>query len=72
MGPQQLYVNEKLAEERRKEVLREMELRRLLAHLPHHSNMGRHAIARFGAFLVALGMLLERVEPHEAKLSSAS
>ena len=71
MGPQQLYMHEKLAEEHRQKLLHEAEQRRLVAHMPHRSNTGRHAIARFGAFLVTMGMWLERVERHEADLASA-
>ena len=71
MGPQHLYMHEKLAEEHRQELLHEAEQRRLVAHLPQRSSIGRHAIACFGAFLVTVGMWLERAEQHEADLASA-
>ena len=70
MGPQQMYMCEKLAEEHRQELLHEAEQRRLVAHIPHRSNMARHTIARLGAFLITVGMWLERIEQHEADLTS--
>ena len=70
MGPHHLYMHEKLADEHRQELLHEMERRRLMAHVPHQSSIGRHTIARLGAFLIAVGMWLERIDQHEADLTS--
>ncbi len=71
MGPQHLYMHEKLADEHRQELLHEAGQRRLVTHVSYRSGIGRHAIARFGAFLVTLGMWLERAEQYEADLASA-
>ena len=70
MGPQHLHMYEKLAEEHRQELLHEAEQRRLMAHLPSRSGLGRHVIARLGAFLVTVGMWLERVERPELDFTS--
>jgi hypothetical protein len=70
MGPQQMYMCEKLAEEHRQELLHEAEQRRLVAHIPHRSNMARHTIARLGAFLITVGMWLKQVERREVNFAS--
>jgi|GraSoiStandDraft_8_1057269.scaffolds.fasta_scaffold114578_3 hypothetical protein len=70
MGPEQMYMREKLAEEHRQEMLHEAEQRRLVAHIPHRSNMARHTIARLGAFLITVGMWLEQVERREVSFAS--
>ncbi len=70
MGPQQMYMCEKLAEEHRQEMLHEAEQRRLVAHIPHRSNMARHTIARLGAFLITVGMWLKQVERREVNFAS--
>ena len=70
MGPQQLYMHEKLAEEHRQELQHEAEQRRLIAHIPHRSSMARHTIARLGAFLITVGMWLEQVERREVSFAS--
>ena len=70
MGPQQLYMHEKLAEEHRQKLQHEVEQRRLIAHLPHRSSMARHTIARLGAFLIAVGMWLKQVERPEVNFAS--
>lgn len=71
MGLQQMYIHEKLAKERHQEMLHEAEQERLIAQIPHRSSIGRHAIVRLGAFLITMGMWLERAERHEVDLASA-
>lgn len=70
MGPQQMYIREKLAEEHRQGLLHEAEQRRLMAHIPHRSNMARYTIARLGAFLITVGMWLKQVEQREENFAS--
>ena len=70
MGPQQMYMCEKLAEEHRQEMLHEAEQRRLIAHMPHRRNTARHTIARLGTFLIAMGMWLKQVERPEVNFAS--
>lgn len=52
---------DRLAAEHRQELLHEMEQKRLLAGLPHHS-MARRAAGRLGVLLVALGTRLEELD----------
>lgn len=52
---------DKLAAEHRQGLLLEMEQKRLLARLPHHS-VGRRVAGRLGVLLVALGTRLEKFE----------
>ncbi len=70
MGPQQMYMCEKLAEEHRQGMLHEAEQRRLIAHMPHRSSIARHIIARVGAFLITVGMWLEQVERRDVNFAS--
>lgn len=70
MGPQ-LYMQERVLEEYYREMPRKVERSRMVPELPRRGSIGRHAIARLGALLVAVGMWLERVKQHEADLSSS-
>jgi hypothetical protein len=68
MGPQ-LYIQERVLEEYYREMPRKVERSRMAIELPRRGSRGRHAIARLGTLLVAVGMWLKRVEQHEANLS---
>ncbi len=55
------YLNEKFAEGRRQDLLREAEQWRLVAQLPgQRRNLGKKAVYGLGALLVKLGMWLEQ------------
>ncbi len=58
-----IHIHEELLFERHREVLREMEQRRMLKGL-HRQNfiLPRHMAARVGMFLIALGIHLKQLE----------
>ncbi len=61
-----LHIQDKLLAEHRQDMQREMEQQRMLAGLPkNRQSLGRHAIARLGASLVAVGTWMEQVEQRE-------
>jgi hypothetical protein len=57
---QQIYENE--LEMRRRDLLREMEKKQLLAQLPKRLHMGRRAAGKLGLLLIKLGMWLKELE----------
>lgn len=67
---QNTYLYEKLAEERFKDIQREVAQGRVLSRLPRrHQNIARHVISRFGAMLIVLGTRLEQVEPNKGHIT---
>jgi hypothetical protein len=65
-----IHIHEELLFERQREVLREMEQRRMLKGLRRqHSNVPRRTAGRVGMLLIALGTSLKELEPgHEPVL----
>ena len=59
-----IHIHEQLLFEHHREVLREMEQRRMLkGPRRQRFNVPRHVAARIGMLLIALGMHLKRLEP---------
>ena len=59
-----IHIHEELLFERHREVLREMEQRRMLKGLRQQRfNVPRHMAGRVGMLLIALGTSLKRLEP---------
>ena len=57
------YLNQKLAEAYRQDLLREAEQQRLVAQLPtQRPNLGKKAVYGLGILLVKLGMWLKQVD----------
>lgn len=56
-----MYLYEQLHAARQQELQREIEQMHMLASLPRR-RVAKHAIARFGALLVVLGLWLKRIE----------
>ena len=50
--------------QRRQDLLHKADRERRLARLPHRKNLGRRAVGRMGALLVAFGSRLEQFEQH--------
>lgn len=56
------YLYDKLLEEHRQALHREMARKRLIARSSRRSNVGRRAIGKLGVVLVAVGLKLERFD----------
>ncbi len=66
---QNYYLQEKLAEAHRQNLLREAEQRRMVVHLRQHSfSLTRRSAVKLGGFLVMLGMSLKQLGPRSEHL----
>ncbi len=67
---QNTYLYEKLAEERFKDIQREVAQSQVLSNLSRqHQNFARRVVSRFGAMLIVLGTRLEQVEPNNGHIT---
>lgn len=65
-----LYLHEQLLEERRRDLRREMERRRMLARLPRQRSLSRRAVGKLGVLLLKLGMWLKQLEQQNTRLEN--